>query len=204
VCRKHTKVIGCSNQTLQSLFIFNFERITVRHHRFLIKPKFSMIYFHRYFKTIFVIQTHRGGVHIELTRQKKSTASKLTIHDFRHEDAGTYECRVEENSQSNNSNNSKENLLSPSFKDSVSFKSSHKKLLLHVWLVICQILSCQPRFDSHLEYNPPKINRLLQSRPKINSPFWVTLVTKRVWPFKRWDNKSILKGETENQFSERW
>ncbi len=65
-----------------------------------------------------MLQTHRGGLHIELTRQKKSTTSKLTVHDFRHEDAGTYECRVEDDS----SDELKETLLSPSYKDSVSSK----------------------------------------------------------------------------------
>lgn len=76
------------------------------------------------YKNPHIFQTHRGGVHLELTRQKKSTTSKLTVHDFRHEDAGTYECRVEDDS----SNELKDTLLSPSFKDSVSCKLKFEPL----------------------------------------------------------------------------
>jgi hypothetical protein len=39
-------------------------------------------------------QFHRGGVHLEVIKQKKSSTSKLTINDFHQEDAGTYECRA--------------------------------------------------------------------------------------------------------------
>ena len=39
-------------------------------------------------------QFHRGGVHLEVIKQKRSTTSKLTINDFHQEDGGAYECRA--------------------------------------------------------------------------------------------------------------
>ena len=36
---------------------------------------------------------HKGGINIQSFKRRLSTTSKLTILNFQHEDAGSYECR---------------------------------------------------------------------------------------------------------------